>query len=286
MIYHYSMNRIRPSPKSTATRSRSGRPRGTDSACARRSRRSLRFRSPKCGCTRISSALLTAVSPARKSSPSSSRWRGKPGGRCGWCATFSEAMVTCRRHAIKCKVKTGVKKDGTQRRNRRRILEIPAPMRRPVRQLPEGDAHAHSRADRYPNLKINSVLHLYPYRVSRVVRPDRRTADRGGDRVADGLHRAEAGTRSGAVAPEESGQQRRRDPAELQTAGCGSLQRAQTGDGQIGVGDAVFPKKVTAEESASAPPIRERRWRRRSQCTRSPMAAWCSCAAPLSRPRR
>src|SRR5207244_563882 len=27
--------------------------------------------------------------------------------------TFSEAMVTCRRHAIKCKVKTGVKKDGT-----------------------------------------------------------------------------------------------------------------------------------------------------------------------------
>ena len=27
--------------------------------------------------------------------------------------TFSEAMVTCRRHAIRCKVKTGVKKDGT-----------------------------------------------------------------------------------------------------------------------------------------------------------------------------
>src|SRR5438046_9997366 len=26
---------------------------------------------------------------------------------------FSEAMATCRRHAIKCKVKTGVKKDGT-----------------------------------------------------------------------------------------------------------------------------------------------------------------------------
>jgi CO/xanthine dehydrogenase Mo-binding subunit len=27
--------------------------------------------------------------------------------------TFSEAMVTCRRHAIRCKLKTGVKKDGT-----------------------------------------------------------------------------------------------------------------------------------------------------------------------------
>ena len=27
--------------------------------------------------------------------------------------TFSEAMATCRRHAIKCKLKTGVKKDGT-----------------------------------------------------------------------------------------------------------------------------------------------------------------------------
>ena len=27
--------------------------------------------------------------------------------------SFSEAMVTCRRHAIKCKLKTGVKKDGT-----------------------------------------------------------------------------------------------------------------------------------------------------------------------------
>ena len=102
------------------------------------------------------------------------------------------------------------------------------------------DAHAHSRALSLSEPENQFVLHLYSYRVGRVVPFHRRTADRVGDRVADGYHRAEAGARSGAVAPEESGQKRRRDPAELQAAGCGSLQRLQTGHRQIGLGWSRF----------------------------------------------
>jgi len=79
--------------------------------------------------------------------------------------TFSEAMATCRRHAIKCKVKTGVKKDGTLVAKQAEILLNTGAYAETGPTVTGRTLTRILGPYRYPNLKINSYC-IYTHTVS------------------------------------------------------------------------------------------------------------------------
>jgi CO/xanthine dehydrogenase Mo-binding subunit len=79
--------------------------------------------------------------------------------------TFSEAMMTCRRHAIKCKVKTGVKKDGTLVAKQAAIFLNTGAYAETGPTVTGRTLTRILGPYRYPNLKINSYC-IYTHTVS------------------------------------------------------------------------------------------------------------------------
>ena len=79
--------------------------------------------------------------------------------------SFSEAMVTCRRHAIKCKVKTGVKKDGTLVAKQAEIFLNTGAYAETGPTVTGRTLTRILGPYRYPNLKINSYC-IYTHTVS------------------------------------------------------------------------------------------------------------------------
>jgi CO/xanthine dehydrogenase Mo-binding subunit len=79
--------------------------------------------------------------------------------------TFAEAMATCRRHAIKCKVKTGVKKDGTLMAKQAEIFLNTGAYSETGPTVTGRTLTRILGPYRYPNLKINSYC-IYTHTVS------------------------------------------------------------------------------------------------------------------------
>ena len=106
--------------------------------------------------------------------------------------SVAEAMVTCRRHAITCKVKTGVKKDGTLVAKQADIFlntgayaeTGPTVAGRTLTRILGPVSLSES--------KNQFLLRLHQHGFSRFVSLHRRAANRLGDGIADGHHRAEA----------------------------------------------------------------------------------------------
>jgi CO/xanthine dehydrogenase Mo-binding subunit len=79
--------------------------------------------------------------------------------------TFAEAMATCRRHAIKCKVKTGVKKDGTLMAKQAEIFLNTGAYSETGPTVTGRTLTRILGPYRYPNLKIKSYC-IYTHTVS------------------------------------------------------------------------------------------------------------------------
>ena len=106
--------------------------------------------------------------------------------------SVTEAMLTCRRHAIRCKVKTGAKRGGTLVAKQADIFLNTGAYAETGPTVAGRTLTRILGALSLSKFKNQLLLRLYQYRFSRFVPFYRRAANRMGDGIADGYHRAEA----------------------------------------------------------------------------------------------
>jgi hypothetical protein len=132
------------------------------------------------------------------------RWREKRSDPVRVVTSVAEAMVTCRRHSIKCKVKTGAKNDGTLTAKQAEIFLNTGAY------AETGPIVAGRTLTRilgpYPLSKSENqfVLRLYQHGFSRFVPLHRRPANGVGDGISAGYARGETRHRPRAATAQKS----------------------------------------------------------------------------------